>query len=165
MYVKEVLVDYVRYTQWASTTLLEACSALSEEELRRDLHTAYPSIWATLVHVYQADCVWLSRFRGEPAVGLSSFEAGGTLEELRARWQQTLQEMVTFSESRLDEQWAEPLRYANSTGNVFTQPLWQTMLHAVNHATLHRGQVLAAFRQIGRVPVSVDLIHYYRRKQ
>jgi uncharacterized damage-inducible protein DinB len=163
MNASELLIEYVRYTYWASTSLLEACSALSNEELRRDLHTAYPSIWATLVHIYQSDCVWLTRYRGGSPTALSAFEPGHDLNDLRTRWQEALQGLVDFAESRSEEQWGETLVYATTKGQVFSQPLWQVVLHQVNHDTLHRGQVLAAFRQIGRVPVSVDLIHYYRR--
>lgn len=163
MLATRMILDYVRYTQWASTALLDACAALSQEELHHDLHTAYPSIWATLVHIYQADAVWLSRFRGEKVMSLAAFEPGSSLEELRGRWSATLQDLVDFAESRTDAHWEETLHYVNTRGAAFSQPLWQAVLHTVNHATLHRGQILAMFRQIGRVPVSVDLINYYRR--
>ena len=38
----------------------------------------------------------------------------------------------------------------------------QIVLHVVNHATHHRGQVVTMLRQLGRTPTSIDLILYYR---
>lgn len=159
----EVLVDYVRYTRWATTETLHACAALTHDELHLDLHTAYPTVWTTLVHHFQADSIWWSRFQQQQAGLLSAFDPGANLDDLGARWSIVLDELVTFAESRTEEEWREPLQYRNTRGEAFEQPLWQVMMHMVNHGTLHRGQVLAMFRQLDRVPTSVDLINYYRR--
>jgi uncharacterized damage-inducible protein DinB len=34
------------------------------------------------------------------------------------------------------------------------------MQHVVNHATLHRGQVVGMIRQLGLQPPAVDLLYY-----
>ncbi|MCW5965977.1 MAG: DinB family protein [Bryobacterales bacterium] len=159
----EVLADYVRYTRWATAETLKACAALTYEELNEDMHTAYPTIWSTLVHLFQADSIWWSRFQQHPASLLADYNPGTDLDDLRARWMRLLDDVVSFAESRTEEQWREHLRFRNARGNEFEQPLWQLMMHVVNHGTLHRGQVLAMFRQLDRVPTSVDLINYYRR--
>lgn len=36
------------------------------------------------------------------------------------------------------------------------------MLHAVNHATGHMGQVIGILRQSGFTPPSIDMIRFYR---
>ena len=160
----EVLVEYVNYTRWATLTTLDACTMLDDDELRRDLRASYRSIWGTLVHIYQADCVWWSRCQGQPTTGLSAFEPGSTVLELRERWAVVLNELVSWAQTRTLEQWAATFEYRNSKGETFRQPVWEAALHVVNHATLHRGQVLSMFRQLDRVPTGVDLIFYYRDK-
>lgn len=137
---------------------------LDEEELRRDLHTSYPSIWATLVHLYQADSTWFARLHGQRVASLSMFEPGSDLATLSLRWRQTLDSLVAFTSSRTEEQWEETMNYVTTRGDAFSQPLWQVLMHTVNHGTLHRGQILVMFRQIDRVPISVDLLNYYRSK-
>jgi uncharacterized damage-inducible protein DinB len=47
-------------------------------------------------------------------------------------------------------------------GTPFESPVWQIVSHVVNHATLHRGQVVAMLRQLGAKPPATDLIFYYR---
>jgi len=38
----------------------------------------------------------------------------------------------------------------------------EIVLHVVNHATYHRGQITTMLRQLGRKPIGTDLIIYYR---
>lgn len=160
----EVLVEYIRYNRWATLTTLDACAMLDEDDLRRDMRAAYQSVWGTLVHIYQADCVWWNRFQGVPTGSLSAFEPGSDMAELRERWKQQLDAIVAWAESRTSEQWKADFEYRTSKAEPQRQPLWEAALHAVNHATLHRGQILTMFRQLDRVPTGVDLIYYYRER-
>lgn len=159
-----ILLDCIRYARWAATTTLKASATLSVEQLHRDLHTTYPSVWATLVHIYQADAVWWSRFQGNHVASLAEFDAGTTLAELSSRWMRVLEALERFAESRTEQDWRDTLQYRNGRGEAFAQPLWEAFLHMVNHSTLHRGQVLVMFRQLDCVPRSMDLIHYYRQR-
>ncbi len=161
--MNEALVEYIRYNRWAARTTLDACAALEEEDLRRDLKSSHQSIWGTLAHIYQADCVWWNRLDG--AVRIAVTGPGSSLDELRELWLGLLDNFVAWAESRTPEQWLADLEYRNSRGIEFRQPLWEVALHVVNHATLHRGQVLSMFRQLDRVPAGVDLIFYYRGKE
>ena len=48
------------------------------------------------------------------------------------------------------------------SGNRFNQPVWQLVLHVVNHGTHHRGQVSGFLRAMGHKPPKLDLVSYYR---
>jgi len=52
--------------------------------------------------------------------------------------------------------------YYNTKGEALQQPIWQIVLHIVNHASYHRGQITTLLRQVGRTPTGTDLITYYR---
>ena len=43
--------------------MLDACSALTAEELDRDLRTSHASVSGILRHIYYAERVWLKRVR------------------------------------------------------------------------------------------------------
>ena len=45
------------------------------------------------------------------------------------------------------------LEYKNLAGQAHSLPLWQVVLHVVNHATYHRGQITTMVRQLGHTPV------------
>jgi len=54
------------------------------------------------------------------------------------------------------------ISYSDMSGNPWKQPLWQLILHVVNHGTHHRGQVSGFLRAMGHVPPKLDLVNYYR---
>ena len=54
------------------------------------------------------------------------------------------------------------ISYKDLKGNPYETPLWQIVLHVVNHGTHHRGQVSGFLRALGHTPPPVDLIAYYR---
>ncbi|MCC7341489.1 MAG: DinB family protein [Bryobacterales bacterium] len=162
--MNEMLVEYLRYTRWATRTALDACAVIDDEDLRRDVHASHRSIWGTLVHIYQSDCVWWNRLQGDGAVRAGAFEPGSSIEDLRERWMPVLDELVKWAERLSDADWAQDLEYLTSRGVAIRQPVWEVALHVVNHATLHRGQILILFRQLDRVPTGVDLILYFREK-
>jgi uncharacterized damage-inducible protein DinB len=79
---------------------------------------------------------------------------------MRARWEQIEQDTQTFV-SRLDDQaLAQMVEYTNTKGQAFAYPLWQLMLHQVNHATQHRSEVAAMLTRFGQSPGWLDLIMY-----
>ena len=65
-----VSVDTLRlqldYSAWASQRMMDVAAKLSEEELTRDFKTADKTVLDTLVHIYAADRIWLTRVLGEP---------------------------------------------------------------------------------------------------
>ena len=63
-----------------------------------------------------------------------------------------------------DEQLAAPTTWTNRKGETFTQPLWHTVLHLVNHSSYHRGQVVSLLRQMGYQPPSTDLVYYLAQR-
>jgi uncharacterized damage-inducible protein DinB len=48
---KQLLVLELDYTIWANRILLDACAALTEEELRRNLGASHSSLIRTLRHL------------------------------------------------------------------------------------------------------------------
>ena len=153
---------HVDYTAWASGKLLDAAAQLTAEELTRDFKTADKSVLDSLVHVFAADRIWLSRIKGDSPFTFISPE-DREFATLQKEWPALL---------RSWKQWAAPLTdadakaktpYRDIKGNPWEQPLWQILLHVVNHGTHHRGQVSGFLRAMGHTPPQLDLIAYYRQ--
>jgi len=159
----EDLRDHVSYSAWASQRLVHAASELSEAELLRDFQTSDHSVLGTLVHTFAADRLWLTRLQKSPRPQYSS-EADYRLSVLQTEWPEVYRQWDALLKGLSDEQAWAGFTYQDLRGNVWTQPIWQLVLHVVNHATHHRGQVSGFLRTMGRVPPVLDLVVFYRSR-
>jgi len=160
-----VSVDTLRlqldYSAWASQRLLDVAAKLSPEELTRDFKTADKCVLDTLVHVYAADRIWLSRVLAEPRATFVDPE-DRDLTLLQSEWPALQQRWKLWLRDFGDGDEARQISYKDLRGNPYTQPVWQIVLHLVNHGTHHRGQVSGFLRAMGHTPPALDLIGYYR---
>ncbi|HEY1493487.1 MAG TPA: DinB family protein [Candidatus Solibacter sp.] len=151
------------YSAWASQRLVHAASELSEAELLRNFQTADRSVLGTLVHTFAADRLWLTRLQRSPRPQYSS-EADYHLTVLQSEWPEVYRQWDQLLNDLSDDEARADLTYQDMRGNTWTQPIWQLVLHVVNHATHHRGQVAGFLRTMGRVPPVLDLVAYYRSR-
>jgi len=153
------------YTEWANARVLEAAEKLPPEELLRDVGISYKSILGTLLHMAGAEWIWLERWHGNSPVGPDVW-AGWTaddarsLQQVREKWQPIVQRRHAYLDGISDADLAREMGYRRFTGEAYSLPLVQQMQHVVNHATLHRGQVVGMIRQRGVAPPSTDLLFY-----
>jgi uncharacterized damage-inducible protein DinB len=153
------------YTEWANARVLGAAEKLPTEELLRDVHISHKSILGTLLHVAGADWIWLERWHGNSPVGHDAW-AGWTpddarsLQQVREKWQSVVGRRNAYLEKISDADLSRELGYRRFTGEAYSLPLGQQMQHVVNHATLHRGQIVGMIRQLGIAPPTTDLLFY-----
>jgi uncharacterized damage-inducible protein DinB len=153
------------YTEWANARVMDAVEKLPPEELLRDVRISHKSILGTLLHVAGADWLWLERWHGNSPVGQDVW-AGWTpddarsLPQVREKWQPVISKRNAYLEKISDEDLSRELDYRRFTGEAYSLPLVQQMQHVVNHATLHRGQIVGMIRQLGIAPPSTDLLFY-----
>jgi uncharacterized damage-inducible protein DinB len=155
---------HIEYTAWASQRLVGAAAQLSPEELTRDFQTADRSVLGTLAHLYAADRLWLSRLAGAPFPGFVT-EADRSMEVLQNDWPALQERWRQWAASLTDEGAKSPLAYQDMRGRPWQQPVWQLVLHVVNHGTHHRGQVSGFLRSLGYAPPALDLVLYFRELQ
>jgi len=157
------------YTEWANELTLNAAAALSDEDLRRDFKISHSSIFATLLHMAAAEWIWLERWHGRSPAGKEAWSLWTTdscadLKVLTKRWDEVIERRAQLI-SELDEpRLAAELSFKLLSGDPNTLRLADQMQHVVNHATLHRGQVVGMIRQLGIAPPATDLLFYLRRE-
>lgn len=160
----ETLRLHLNYSFWASQRLLEAASRLTLEQLTHDFQTADRSVLGTLAHVFAGDRAWISRLEGNPRKTLLD-PGDHNLATLEREWPVVQQRWTDWAGALTDEAALAPLDYVDFRGNSWEQPVWQIVLHVVNHGTHHRGQVAGFLRSMGYAPPAVDLHVYHRSKQ
>jgi uncharacterized damage-inducible protein DinB len=157
------LQDMLAYTAWASRRLVDAAAQLPPEQLTRDFGTADKSVLGTLVHIFAADRIWFWRIEGNvPATFLS--DADYQMSVLQNDWPQLHDKWQRWAAQLTDETAAADLHYRDIRGNQWSQPLWQVVMHVVNHGTHHRGQAAGFLRSMGAAPPPIDMTVYYRTR-
>jgi uncharacterized damage-inducible protein DinB len=153
------------YTDWANERVLSAAEKLPPDQLLRDVRISHTSILGTLLHVAGADWLWLERWRGNSPVGddvWAGWKPGDarSVQQVREKWQTVAGNRKAYLETVSDADLDREFAYRRFTGEPYSLPLGQQMQHAVNHATLHRGQVVGMIRQLGVAPPQTDLLFY-----
>lgn len=158
------LRDHLAYSAWASSRLVEAAAQLTPEQLTRDFQTADKSVLGTLVHTFGGDRLWFERIAGR-APGTVATDADYQLAVLQTEWPQVHERWQHWAATLTDEAAGENLAYNDLRGQPWRQPVWEVVLHVVNHATHHRGQVSGFLRSMGVEPPALDLIVFYRQRR
>jgi len=140
----------VDYHYWARDRLLEACAPLTSDQFTRDLSGSFPSVRDTLVHLYVADWGWHLLWQSRPLTEPPAADSFPDLASIQSAWQD--------QESKV----------RNFVGNLSEERIggfWLRLLHLVNHASYHRGQVTTMLRQLGvEAPKSQDMIVFYEER-
>ena len=158
-----------KYTEWANELAMDAANKLSEENLRRDVGVSHKSIFETLLHMAGAEWVWLERWNGRSPAKAEAWsqwtpQSCADISELRDRWGEVVDRRWKYV-SELDEaKLSSDLDFKLLSGDPSSMRLVHQMQHVVNHATMHRGQVVGMIRQLGFDPPSTDLLFYLRRE-
>jgi uncharacterized damage-inducible protein DinB len=156
---------HLEFHAWATQKVLDSVAPLSKEELLRDMQTSHSSVWGTLDHTYRADALWLKRLQGEGNATLASVDAAEDLAGLRRIWSDTQAGFISFAGSLNDTDWTRGIEYRFLSGQEGSSPIYETLLHVVNHGTFHRGQIVGMLRQLGAKPIATDFLTYVRLVQ
>jgi uncharacterized damage-inducible protein DinB len=149
-----VTLDDVRtlvdYHYWARNRMFEALTNLTSDQFTQNLFNSFPSIRDTVVHLYTADWGWHLLWQGQPLTEPPAADSFSDLASVQGVWQDQERQVRAFVDS---------LSEADLSG------FWWRLLHLVNHASYHRGQVTTMLRQLSvDVPKSQDMIVFLKER-
>jgi uncharacterized damage-inducible protein DinB len=153
----------VDYHCWARDRLLEAVAKLTPEQYSERIESSFPSIRATLVHLWAAESAWVARWDGEAPTALPDGRELTDFSALRDAWL-ALASRLHGVLARLGENGVGSLlEYRGFDGRPRKEPFAMMLQHVVNHGSYHRGQITMMLRQMGQPAAKpMDLIAYYR---
>src|SRR5882672_4216377 len=148
-----------RYNAWANARILDQAARLTREQLLASGNASWGSVRDTLVHTLAAQWIHLERWNGRsPRASLPPAEFPD-VTAIRSRWDALECETQAFvaglTQARLDT----VVEYTNLKGERWAYPLWQQMIHQVNHSTQHRSEVAMALTRFGCSPGDLDLLY------
>jgi uncharacterized damage-inducible protein DinB len=149
-----ILGDAFAHHVWATERLIDACSALTSEQLTTPAPGTYGSILATLRHLVGSDRWYLSFFGGAP-IGPGEEETETTLAELRsaiagngAAWSELLAGTID-PDADVVEHSDEGWEFHARTGIRLAQ--------VIHHGSDHRSQVCTALSSLGLTPPQIGV--------
>ncbi len=80
------------------------------------------------------------------------------------RWNEHEARLLGFVRGLTQSDLDRVIEYRTLKFGVYSNPLWESMQHLVNHGTYHRGQVTTLLRQLAAQPILTDLMHFYRER-
>jgi uncharacterized damage-inducible protein DinB len=158
--ISEVIQTLYRYNTWANARILDTATQLGVEQVLASGGTSYDSLRDTLVHTMSGQWIFLERWRGRSPRAMLNAADFPDVASIRRRWDEIERETQAFVAELSDAQLAQDVEYTNPEGQRWTYPLWQQMLHQVNHATQHRSEAAVMLTQFGHSPGWLDFLYY-----
>ena len=152
------------FNAWANRRCLTAAAALTPEQFTKPLGSSFSSVRDTLAHIFGAEWIWLERFQGRSPASLPDTTQFKDVGSLKERWSEHETRLLGFVRGLAQSDLNRVFGYKTLKFGVYSNPLWESMQHLVNHGTYHRGQVTTLLRQLGAQPIATDPMHFYRER-
>jgi uncharacterized damage-inducible protein DinB len=163
--MKELLVQFAAYHLWANEQLLHSILQLPETKQQETLPGSFPSLFKTVLHMWDAESIWWQRLKLQERVTRPSDQYTGNMQELNNQLLQHDRQWLDWITNAGDHQLQHVFQYQNTKRESFKQPVYQVLLHLFNHGTYHRGQLVTMLRELGvdKIP-QTDFIVWSRKK-
>jgi len=159
--MQNIITNYTAYNLWANRRMVDMLSPLSEAEMEQEIISSFPSVKTTLLHIWDAEMIWLRRLQGESLDYWPSFNFEGTQADLFKELLAISEEFYRYSEALTDPD--ADYSFKTTKGTDYTMKRSHTIHHCMNHSTFHRGQLITMLRQLTQTGlVSTDFITYLR---
>jgi uncharacterized damage-inducible protein DinB len=162
--MKELLVQLATYNLWANQLITDAIRQLPEEVQHQEIKSSFPSLFKTVLHVWNAENIWWQRMKLLEIITPPDRDFQGNFEDLSQKLLQQDKQWMDWISKAQKHMLDHVFEYHNLKGELFKQPIFEVLLHLFNHATYHRGQLVTMMRQAGieKIPAT-DFIVWSRR--
>lgn len=144
------LVKLFEHNNWANLQIVQACSALSDEQLDAEPQSATKgSIRLTLTHLVASQQGYLSLLTLPVDARPDVSPTFGELKESARISGEGLLSLARDEPSK-------PLKTQLQTKDGYFVEPWVVMVQAINHATEHREQIKSMLSSLGVTPPDID---------
>ena len=149
----------------AKQRMFETILALPEEKQKAGLSSRFKSLYTTVLHMLDAENIWWQRMKLQERITRPSENFTGDMKEAGNALLNQNRQWDEWIKNANDHQLQHVFHYQNTKKEQFKQPIYQMLLHMLNHGTYHRGQLVNMMRQLGveKIP-GTDFITWSRRK-
>jgi uncharacterized damage-inducible protein DinB len=145
--------DLYDYHRWANRRLYDFALGLGEATCARDVGVqfSHQKVSRMFAHLYGADWVWLSRWKGTSPSAVPGDELA-TMAAVREKWDPLEAEQRAFVDGLAEADLSRAVHFKNTEGKAFSAPLGQLLMHVTNHATHHRSEIATMVTMLSGSP-------------
>lgn len=158
----EAIHSLFDYNYWVNQRILKAAAGLSQEQFIAPAGVSHDSLRSTLVHTLGAEWVWRTRCQGSSPPALLSEDKFPDLETLVRRWREEEGAMGSYLDGLTDDDLDGIITYSRAENKTYETPLWQILVHVINHGTQSRSEAAVLLTQLGRSPGDLDYMIFLR---
>jgi uncharacterized damage-inducible protein DinB len=163
--VLDIIRNLYDYNAWANTRILDTAGQLAPGQWRAATSASFGSLHETLVHILGAHWLWLERWQGRSPAAMIDPASFPDPDALRTRWDQVERQTQAFVSACTEADLMRVIAYHNLQGERWAYPLWQQLVHQVNHATQHRSEAAMVLSACGYSPGWLDLLYFVDSQQ
>lgn len=152
------------YNSKMTDRVIHVAGALTQDQFTATVVQGQPSVRDTLVHMADAQVCHVSWWSGS----MTRDESFGRefppsnyadITAVSDFWRSVNQETTNFVRSLTGNADLErTYTRAFGDGSTIERPLWEMMLHVINHGTQHRSEVAVMLTALGHSPGDLDLL-------
>jgi uncharacterized damage-inducible protein DinB len=161
--IKDLLLNYARYNLWANKQLLEVLKKVDALWLETETKSSFSTIKRTAFHIWDAEYVWMNRFKGK---SLPFMSKDLPAETPVTSFIEGAQAFVEYVESQDESFFTGVTVFQDLSGKEHTMDNAGMLMHCMNHSSFHRGQIVTMLRNLGydgEMP-RTDMIVYLREQ-
>ena len=160
------LVKHLTYNLWANERIGHLLMAQDNSILSSEKKSSFSSIKKTVLHIWDAETIWLTRLKGGSLADWPSKNFNGDKADMLKGFIETSIELLRLVESKGESFQQEKIVYKNMKGDPYENTVEEILFHLVNHGSYHRGQIITLLREndVTQV-VSTDLIAWFREQK
>jgi uncharacterized damage-inducible protein DinB len=145
------------YHYWANGRILDSATRITPEQFAAPAPVPGNSLRGTLAHLLGAEQNWLARWEGRSPVPRPPDDDSVTVASLTALWHDSEVALRAYLAGLADDALDQDFRFTRSSGEARVKPLWQVLVHVVNHGTQHRSEAAVLLTMYGASPGDLDL--------
>ena len=163
---KDYLQQIANYNYWANSKIIEWLQLINDRQWDQVIVSSFSSISKTAIHIVSAEKYWVDHWTQIPDPKFLSMEFKGTKNELIEIWKRSSADLSNCVERYPVADYSQPVSFKYpKSGGTGKMAFWQTVVHAINHSTYHRGQMVTLLRQAGFINMSsLDMATYFQLK-
>lgn len=148
MNLKKLITHTVQYNNWVVNKYLDWLSTKSDEQLNKEVISSFPTILATLHHIWQTQEYWWSHIAENNDFNFTETSAKTTKNEIFLGIKNNSEKLVKYVESLSEEDLAKNVKIESQWFQCdFSK--YEYIQHIVMHGTYHRGQIVTMGRNVG----------------